>query len=54
VDHEFLKLSGSDDIARIDAIALLGHRVDDHYTCRAREFDEFGEVGLEFVRTPSG
>ena len=50
VDHEFLELARADDIARIDAIALLGDRVDDLYAGGARELDELGEVGLEFAR----
>ncbi len=49
MDHEFLELSWADDIARIDAIALLSDRVDDLYAGGLREFDELGEVGLEFV-----
>jgi hypothetical protein len=51
VDHELLELSRADDIARINAIALLGDRVDDLYAGGPGELDELGEVGLEFARS---
>jgi hypothetical protein len=53
MDHEFLEFSYTDDEARIHAITLLGYRIDDLYAGRLREFEEFGDVSLEFVCRPT-